>query len=216
MTYLAVIDHDHLDNAMFLTTLAQSLDRHNYTEHNCIIIHGDSEYTDRIMQTGVMREEAAKRSIRGLNHRLVNLLADEGISAIGLNGFQRNLITQNGEDTTLDTSYLNSLPTAPVWLISNLIQDLDQQERRPLPLPELTRLLHRSLDIEQIFLFARKEEGFSDQVENENEYSWQNLGKAIAETYIPDEFQSFDLPVTLTTAQTFGNLDDQEQMLHLS
>lgn len=208
MTYIAVIDRDHLDNAMFLTTLAQSLDRHNYDKHNCIIIHGDSEYTDRIMQTGVMREEAVKRSIRGLNHRLINLLADEGISAIGLNGFQRQLITRQNGEIHLDTSYLQNLPTAPVWLISSLIQDLDREERLPLELPRLARLISTEFDIDRIHLFARSEESLFEQIETGSHRTWKQLSDGFRETYLPDEFQDFEFPVRLTTGKQFGNLDE--------
>ena len=49
-----------------------------------------SEYTDRLMQTGMMREDARKRAVMDLNRRLITLFADHGVSAIGLNGFQKN------------------------------------------------------------------------------------------------------------------------------
>jgi hypothetical protein len=210
MTYLGIIDYEHLDNALFLTTFAQSLDRHSYSEHNCIMLHGDSEYTTRIMQSGIMREEAVKRSIRGLNNRLVALLADEGISAIGLNGFQRELITRKNGNLRIDANYLRQLPTEPVWLISSLIQDLDREERIPLELPEMTRLIGEALDLERVYLFARKEEGLFDEITAGDKYRWDDLPDDFKSTYLPEEFQNYEAPVRLTTGQKFGNLKDEE------
>ncbi len=210
MTYLGIIDYEHLDNALFLTTFAQSLDRQNYSDHNCIMLHGDSEYTTRIMQSGVMREEAVKRSVRGLNNRLVALLADEGISAIGLNGFQRQLITRENEQLRVDAEYLRQLPTEPVWLISSLIQDLDREERVPLELPDMARLISESLEIERVYLFARKEEGLFDEITPGDKYTWNELSGDFKSTYLPEEFQNYEGPVRLTTGQKFGNPDDKE------
>ena len=85
MDFLAILDYEHLDNGVFLTSFAKSLAQ---KEKRGLIIHGDSEHTERIIQTGVMRDEARIRAIKELNHRLVALFADEGVSTIALNGFQ--------------------------------------------------------------------------------------------------------------------------------
>ncbi len=74
MDYIAVLDYEHLDNGMFLTAFAKALSQQ---KSRGIILHGDSEYTERLIQTGIMREEATIRAMKDLNHRLVALFADE-------------------------------------------------------------------------------------------------------------------------------------------
>ncbi len=215
MKYFGVIDHEHLDNAVFLTALAQALDRFNYSEHHYILLHGDSEYTDRIIQSGVMREEAMRRSIRGLNNRLVALLADEGISAIGLNGFQRKLIVRENEEIRVDTDYLDGLPTSPVWLISSLIQDLDRDERVPLALSELTSILCKSLAIDRVYLFARTEDNLFDEVDPGKNHPWDTLDEDFIETYIPADFQQYRGPIRLTTAKNFGDTESEQMYIDI-
>ena len=114
--YIAVLDYDHLDNGLFLKTFANAIANH---KERGLILHSDSQYTDRIIQTGVMREDARIRAIKDLNNRLIALFADEGISAIGLNGYQRELISMAGDDITIDVEQLNKLPDQPVLLLSS-------------------------------------------------------------------------------------------------
>lgn len=89
MSYIAVLDFENLDNGIFLHAFAQALARH---QRPGIIIHGDSEYTNRIMQTGVMRDDASRRAIKDLNLRLTALLADAGVPAVAMHGFHKDAI----------------------------------------------------------------------------------------------------------------------------
>ena len=106
-TLLALLDRDHLDQTFFLKSLAKELAGAQQAGIRVVLLHGDSPYTDRIMQEGVMREEASSRAARDLNHRLVALLADAGVSAIGLVGRQRGLLTRadGGRQTGSETGH---------------------------------------------------------------------------------------------------------------
>lgn len=119
--YVALIDFDHLDHPVFLKSLAQSLSAHKTRKG--ILIHGDSEYTNRLMQTGMMREDARERAIMDLNHRLVSLFADHGVSTIGLQGFQKELIQKTESGLQLNKKVFDGLPYSPMLLISSLISD---------------------------------------------------------------------------------------------
>lgn len=207
MKYIAVIDYDHLDNGVFLTSLARSLSQQQgNADLYPIIIHSDSKYTERIIQTGVMREEATVRSIKDLNNRLVALFADEGVSAIGINPYQRNVITRQDGSLTLNKSFLDTLPHQSVLLLSTLIQNADEGILEPLSLPQLATFLYNELQADELFLFSKSDESeiFTDK--SETNLSWQAMDPEFREHEIPDEFDNFGQPVRITTARDFNQL----------
>ena len=187
MQYLAAIDYEHLDNGVFLTSLARSISRQQNVRP--IIIHGDSEYTDRIIQTGVMRQEATIRSIKDLNHRLIALLADEGVSTIGLNGYQRELITLENETLSMDTGYLESLPSEAALLLSSLVYDKQSGTPKPVELSNFARFLKKNLPVSELFIFSASDtdEVFTGEAKPAK-MLWQELDESYLSKYIPQEF----------------------------
>lgn len=87
MQCIAALDYSHLDNSPFLMRLAQTIS--GSTDFHPLIVHSHSAHTERIMQQGVMRKEAEVQCIKMLNHRLVGLFADEGVSALGIHAYQK-------------------------------------------------------------------------------------------------------------------------------
>lgn len=205
MQYLAALDYEHLDNGVFLTSLARSVSRQKNVRP--IIIHGDSEYTERIIQTGVMREEATVRSIKDLNHRLIALLADEGVSTIGINGYQRELITLDGEKLSMDTDYLESLPSQSALLLSSLVYNKQTGSPQAVELSRFANFLKESLPINELFIFSASDtdEIFTGE-EKPATMRWQELDKGYRSKYIPREFQNYEQPVRLTTARDFESV----------
>jgi len=128
--YLALLDYNHLDNTLFLTAFAKALAQHG--NRKGIIVHGDSSHTERLIQTGMMRQDAQKRAVRDLNRRMIGLLADEGVSAIGLHGEQKELIRNESGTLVLDHKQLKKLPEIPVLLLSNLVADAGSTSMVPL------------------------------------------------------------------------------------
>src|SRR6056297_2947620 len=189
MHFLAVLDYEHLDNGMFLTTFAKTLSKKN---KRGIIIHGESEYTERIIQTGVMRDEATIRSIKDLNHRLVALFADEGVPTIALNGYQKSTIKYKKGELMIDTGYLANLPEQPMILLSSLAEDAESGKPVNIPLPLLAGSLKHAFEIPKITIFSKKEnvEIFSEKlpdntiIVNENEQ--------FVDMHIPNSFRNFD------------------------
>lgn len=212
MKYIAALDYDHLDNGVFLTSLARSLSQQQgNSELRPIVIHSDSEYTERIIQTGVMRDEATVRSIKDLNNRLVALFADEGVSAIGLNPYQRNLIIRQNDTLTLDHSFLDTLPSQSVLLLSTLIQNADEDAIEPLSLPHLATFLYEELRADELFLFSKSDESeiFTNDKSGGN-LSWDSIDPEFEENQIPNEFTNFSQTVRLTTARDFNQLPNLE------
>lgn len=215
MRYLAALDYQHLDNGMFLTSLAQAISKQENVQP--IIIHGDSEYTERVIQTGVMREDAKIRSIKDLNHRLIALLADEGISAIGINGYQRELITIKENALHLDQSYFESLPKEPVLVISSLVLNSSTHDIMPLSLPTMAAFLYDAMSAEELFIFSRSEtDEIMETEEIPAQISASNLESTFWDDKIPAEFHQFAQPMRFTTAQKFHKIPDLSSTMLIS
>ncbi|MDZ7715610.1 MAG: hypothetical protein U5J95_05290 [Balneolaceae bacterium] len=215
MQYIAALDYEHLDNGIFLSSLAKSISQQK--EVRPIIIHGDSKYTERVIQTGVMREDAVVRSIKDLNHRLIALFADEGISTIGINGYQREFISIQDDKISMDKKYFNSLPEEPALLISTLVLNRDHNQPQPISLTRLATFLRSNLPAEQLFVFSRSD---SDEIMKNNELNdraaWKELEKSFIENKIPEEFHRFNEKMNLTTAQHFHKVPSLESTMQIS
>lgn len=156
--YLAILDKSKLENTLFLTSFAKALASHGTRKG--IVLHGDSSYTERLIQTGMMREDAEKRAVRDLNRRLVGLLADEGVSAIGLHGSQKKLIQLTHGQLTLDKSQLYSLPKEPVILLSNLVGN-SASSSELIPLHKLSHFIAEALNYELV-IFCNENNELTD------------------------------------------------------
>lgn len=216
MHYLAALDHDHLDNGVFLTTLARSLAQQQQNDKNIrsIIVHTDSEYTERIIQTGVMRKEATIRSLKDLNKRLVALLADEGVSTIGINPYKRNFITLEDGKLQLDHSFLNNISDQPILLISTLVQDLDQNKEVLVELTRLLTFLQQELNTYELVIFSKsdKSEVFTNN-DMPSKISWKSMDKEFRQVQIPDEFSKFNRQCYLITARDLGQFPSLENAI---
>lgn len=199
--FIAVLDYEHLENSIFLTSFAKSLAK--LGDRKGIVIHGDSPYTDRLIQTGMMREDARLRAIKDLNKRLIGLFADQGVATIGVHGFQKGLVTKSGAEISLDLESLHSLHDTPNLLISNLAEE--NGEPQHVPLPHFARSLGHDLKEAEILLFSKNEKDEILISESESRLFWHELPAGFAETTLPDEFRNFAQPVKLTTATDFAN-----------
>lgn len=200
--YIAILDYDHLDNGLFLKTFANAVSNH---KQRGLILHSDSQYTDRIMQTGVMREDAKIRAIKDLNNRLIALFADEGISAIGLNGYQRELLTLRKNGIDIDVKQLQKLPEQPVLLLSSLIYSEQSIGPVSVPLSDVAASLQKALNVEHTFIFTRSDD--SEIIKKELPESLENVTdkKQFIKEHVPEEFQESPRPARLISANDFRN-----------
>lgn len=218
MKYLAALDYDHLDNGVFLTTLARSLSQQQgNSKLRPILLHAGSEYTERIIQTGVMRDEATIRSIKDLNNRLIALMADEGVSAIGINPYKREVITHENGQLSLNHSFLNTLPEQSVLVLSTLIKDYENDGIKAIPLPRLAAFLFQELSADELFLFSKSDEAeiFTDQNAAKN-MQWSTLDDAFRKKQLPEEFSHFNKTIRLATARDFNQLPNLEHTITIS
>ncbi len=202
MDFIAVLDYEHLDNGMFLKSFARALSK---KKQRGIIIHGASEYTERIIQTGVMREEAELRAIKELNHRLIALFADEGVSTIGLNGFQKSLITTDGKEIFVDKTQLHDLPKQPMLLLSNLGLNTSTGNKQTIPLPKLAYTLKNELNIQEIVVFSKNESSDIIDEQLDDLIRANEIETGLKEKHLPESFRNTTFTVRLTTANKFMN-----------
>lgn len=213
MDYIAVIDYEHLDNGVFLTSLARSLARQDNTRG--IIIHGESAYTERLIQTGMMREDAVQRAIKDLNHRLIALFADQGVATIGLNGYQKSLIQKTGDEVVIDKDQFQSFPSTPHLLISNLIDRPSHSKLAPLELPVFAKSLQSAFNIDDVMVFSLDDSGEIIPKKRPGFLQKDDLpDRVISE--IPDEFKEIPISIRLTTAQYFGDYPSLEGTTYIS
>jgi len=208
MNFIAVLDYEHLDNGVFLTAFAQSLSQQKGGRG--IIIHKDSAYTERLIQTGIMRDEAVVRAARDLNHRLVALFADHGISTIGLNGYQRSIFQLDRDRLTVDKKQLERLPSTPHLLISSLAIEVSSGQRTDVSLQLLATSLSRQLGVDDLLLFSLDDSGeiiehnYPDRVHPEDP-----ARRPLLET-VPKEFRNAGVRARLLSARTFSNYPKTE------
>lgn len=200
MDYIAVLSFENLDNSMFLNAFAKALSR---KKQRGIILHEDSEYTDRLIQTGMMREDARIRAVKDLNHRLVALFADQGISTIGLNGYQKELLSFSESGISVDMNQFKRFPDHPVLLISNLIHHSGSEKPYFAPLDELAASMRSALSIDHAYLFSTDDRSSMIKGEFPLSVSPRMMNNKDLEAHIPEAFRSRDETYILTTADLF-------------
>lgn len=193
MKYIAALDYEHMDNGLFLTSIAQALAQYQSRDSGgMIVVHGESEYTERLIQTGIMRDEAAIRAIKDLNHRLIALFADQGVSAVGFNGYQRQSITLQEGSLSLNRQHFDSLHKGPVLVLSTLVYDTSKKAARPVALPRLLEFLHEQFAPKEVFIFSRNDLQSRPGKQQEPD-----------DSEAPEEFSGLSVPARLTTAAEF-------------
>ncbi len=212
INFIAVLDHEHLENSVFLTSFARSLAK--LGDRKGIVIHGDSPYTDRLIQTGMMRKDARLRAIKDLNKRLIGLFADQGVATIGVHGFQKKLVSTVNGALNLDKDALEALHATPNLLISNLVNKNDEPEH--IPLPSFAKFMETRLEEAEILLFSKNEKDEILISDSKKHLNWKDLPDGFAETTLPDEFRNFDHPVKMTTATDFANWPDLKKVTSIT
>lgn len=222
MSYIAVLDYDNLDNGIFLQSFAEAISRHPQPG---LILHGDSEYTERILQTGVMRDEATRRAMKDLNLRLVALLADAGVPAISMHGYHKDAICQDQRGHLhVRPEILRHPPgTAMVlsaltgWVSSSVAEHTSTRKKSavdqdlltppvPVKLPVLASVLSEKLEINQIILFSQAKNADFMKTDLPEIISRQQ-DRTFLEQHISDTFIESDVPVYLATTERFGRYD---------
>ncbi len=208
MKYIAIIDYERLDHSLFMKSFSEAMAQ----QVGCsgIILHGDSAYTERLIQTGTMREEATIRSTRDLNHRIVALLADKGVAGIGLNGYQKNIIKKTGDSLLVDVRWIEERPAGTHLVLSNLVWDADVQKIVSMQLHALAEALCEQLNRDAVIIFSADDD-------NNFKFLKKNTQDAISTGQGPDLTSKIPKDLNpppkngfLSSLRAFGNLPDTE------
>ncbi|MEX0721702.1 MAG: hypothetical protein WD059_13600 [Balneolaceae bacterium] len=211
-SYLAILDRGHLENSIFLTAFAKSLAKQGNRQG--IIIHGDSEYTERLIQTGMMREDAKIRAAKDLNRRLVGLFADQGVATIGVHGYQKGLVKKHDTGLEIDKVQLHSFHSIPCLLISNLVDE--NNKTISATLPDLARVFSEVVNDSEVVLFSKNEKDEILVSKEKSEVKWNSLSPDFKENTLPGEFENFNHPALLTTATDFANWPNLQKVTKMT
>jgi hypothetical protein len=214
MLVIALLDREHLDNGPFLKSLSVTLSQ--LVDVRVLFIHADSEYTDRVMQLGVMREEALIRSTRELNRRLSSLFSDEGIACVGLNGYQKDSLMLKDGALSADSDYLREILTHSHVILSNMVTDRDNGGTAYVAPARLATTLVDALKPDHLIVFSTRESGgaFVDHG-NGNVKSGETFSPSDERItgLIPAEMKASEVGYRLTGLRQFTALPDVSGML---
>ena len=154
---LLIIDKEHLNQPLFMKLFGQKL--RSLKQVQAYILHGDNSYTDQLIENGMDAAKATERATKEINHKLVALLAENGISALGLHGYHREIVQQSIDNIIeVDSSKLKNHPDSVTLVFSHLIFDLASKSVQPAPLSTLANAIKRALNIDEILCFAVSEQ----------------------------------------------------------
>lgn len=213
MDYLLILDYQNLDNPLFLKSFAEATQR--LKPGKSILLHSDSEYTERLIQTGMMREDAVIRSLQDLNHRLVSFFADYGLACIGINGFQRGTVkrSENGE-LLINTRFLDTLPEGTIVVLSTLAQGW-QTSYEAVALPELVNAVQEQVSPNQTCLFSvdsADEIIRNSAVDGNLTLKWSEIQTHPVKGKIPPAFLGWQTTLTLCKPLYNNTLSSYEPM----
>jgi isopentenyl phosphate kinase len=141
--YVVYLDRHHLGDELFLKSLAQSFAEGASGEPACILVHSSGEKVERTLESkgyfpertdGVLDVESeeqrqlVERAVRETNQEIVATLTDEVVSAVGIQGVDRNLLglDEEGRITASNVGWLAALlKQRVVPVVSALVESDD-------------------------------------------------------------------------------------------
>ncbi len=115
--YILLLDREQAGQTLFLKSLAKGAAKHRGIRG--IFLHTDNERTDLMLQEGIMRNDARKRVIKETNHRLIDLFAEAGIGAVGMQWHQIGRVDPSGTVTFLNDPRTR-IPHSTQLIMSNM------------------------------------------------------------------------------------------------
>jgi acetylglutamate kinase len=141
--YVVYLDRHHLGDELFLKSLAQHFAEGASGEPACILVHGSGEKVERTLESkgyfpertdGVLDIETdeqrrlVERAVRETNQELVAALTDEVVSAVGIQGVDRNLLglDEEGRITASNVGWLAALLKQRVVPVVSALVESDE------------------------------------------------------------------------------------------
>jgi len=146
--YIAIIDRDQAGNSLYLKSFSRAL--RNQSRLRGIFIHADNQRTENMIQDGVMRDQARKRVTRETTKRLVDMFAEAGAVAVGMQGWQIVGI-ENENDVVLKIDPREKIPTRTHLVLSNQIHE----DGTEMDLHEFANQMAKLLSISTVIRFKQ-------------------------------------------------------------
>ena len=229
--YLIYLDDYHLDDLLYMPSLAQQMGRMRHARPACLFVHGSGEQADRLLEAeglfperegGVVQartpEEAAlvERARRQVNRRVVGALTEEGVHAVGFQGADRGLlkVDDEGTVTTGRATWLKDLVEKRAVPVVSARAQRTAAAARAVPVPAATVALVRALgeaDLVVVFFTRTNEPGI---IEAERPLSNLPLD-ALPDAIVPDSeavhtVVTADIPVLLTSVRGLFSADEPQ------
>lgn len=111
-TFIIVMDDEHLGDRLFLQHFAKQLARVQQRLPPSLLVHGSGERAERLLEAegrfpervgGVLQVQSpdeallVERAIREMNRKLVGVLTDEVVAAVGVHGVDKKLLRVDPE-----------------------------------------------------------------------------------------------------------------------
>ncbi len=163
--YIVLLDRDQAGQTLFLKSLAKGAAKHRGIRG--IFVHTDNERTDLLLQEGIMRNDARKRVIRETNRRLVDLFAEAGVGAVGMQWHQMGHIDSNRVLTFMNDPRTR-IPHSTHLIMSNMVDGTGDV----IDVEELGKALSTTMSLPLIKVYAVRMDGIfvqSDSVDNRSQ-----------------------------------------------
>ena len=170
--YLLYLDDYHLDDLLYVPSLAQQMGRMRRMRPVCLFVHSSGDQAERLLEAeglfperkdGLVQaqtpEEAAlvERALRQVNRRVVGALTEEGVHAVGFRGADRGLLQVDDDGAVKPgrVAWLKDLiEKRAVPVISALARELEGEGTRAVLAGEATVALARALGLgEMVVVF---------------------------------------------------------------
>lgn len=219
MLYLLYLDRYHMGEEIFLKNLARTLAGKHGTAPPAMIVHGSGEAAERVLEgeglfperrggvlqvTSPREVELVDRAVRQFNKKLVDLLTDEIVPAVGIQGINRNVLrlTEDGTLVIGNVGWIEQLieqKTVPV--ISAVAYDVEGQIREVNAAKAATGISQSlpSLDVTVVFFTKNNRPGIAadDGIQEEVTVS-QLPAEVLPEPDAVREVARSGLPVLVT------------------
>lgn len=166
--YLIYLDPYHLDDLLFLPSLARMMGRLRQRRPSCLLLHGSGGQAERLLEAeglfperkeGLVQVQTAaeaalvERAMRQVNRQVVGALTEEGVPAVGLQGIDRGLLRQSADRrvTAGRIEWLRDLiEKQAVPVFSALVENAEAGYACEVRLYEATQALARALQADAV------------------------------------------------------------------
>jgi hypothetical protein len=191
--YILIINREQAGQTLFLKAVAKQWARQKRLRG--LLLHEDNPRTELIIQQGVPRAEASRQVAREINHRIVDLLAEAGLAAVGLH--LEKIARFSDMEIKLDQKMIAKVPTGAHIVVSKVVPagttetnlyHLATEMAKQLHVPTIIQLEH--LNLQGVFV-EKSAEPLSEKLDSTTSESGNLITWSIKEWEQAEELLKF-------------------------